>query len=343
MPVRKKSNTNFVAQQPRQGWAYFGDSNEWRRTPHPWGAPGDHFPKDLGDWVAVSKPKGWQPPAGTLAGESLLGAGAAALKLFAEPGGDGGQGAASGPAGAGGHTKIGAGHKPQGYDAHGRYTGPQGGSISMDGGTVRLYANEADEAPDEEEQAGEDGGGEPEAETGAAEEVSQELEGILVADSGRVATDAGGGEAKPPAEVTWKNDEANRDPTHKGLEPQTRETVEKMRTEVPKLESFNVNSGKREGETGPHAEGRAVDINKVNGIPVRDLEKAQGQDGDRARQAAKNMEEQAKKDPNVNQVIGPDGGWNKVGRDKIEPIPPKENKELLDRHKDHYHINVYRR
>lgn len=106
-----------------------------------------------------------------------------------------------------------------------------------------------------------------------------------------------------------------------------------------------MNSGKRDGDskTDPRADGRAVDINKVNGVAVKDLGNAQGQEGERARQAAKNMEWQAKEDPNINQVVGPDGGWNKVGRDKIEPIPPKENKELLDRHKDHYHINVYRR
>jgi len=47
-------------------------------------------------------------------------------------------------AGAGAGTKIGAGHKPQAYDAHGRYTGPnvgaQGGSVSMRDGLIRMYA-----------------------------------------------------------------------------------------------------------------------------------------------------------------------------------------------------------
>ena len=80
MPVRKKSNSNFVADEPKQGWAYFEETGQWRRTPDPWGAPKDHFPKEYGDWFAVKKPKDWTPPAGTLAGVSLLGGGGAALR-----------------------------------------------------------------------------------------------------------------------------------------------------------------------------------------------------------------------------------------------------------------------
>jgi len=334
--MRKKSNTNFVAEQPRQGWAYFEESNQWRRTPHPWGAPGDHFPREYGDWVAVSRPKGWQPPTGalggTLAGESLLDGGANLLA-----------------AGSGGHMKIGAGHKPQGYDEHGRYTGPQGGSIPTGGGSVRLYADDADEKPDEEESTGEDTGAEPEE---ATEEVSQELEGVLVADSGQIESDAGGGLSggtevrgpvtPPQAEVTWKNDDPNKpDPKPDDVKPQTRETVENLRTNNPALDSISVNSGKRDGDPNkdPHADGRAVDINKVNGIPVKDLGKAQGEEGERARKAAKNMEEQAKNNPNVNQVIGPDGGWKRNG-DRWDPIT---DAKLLNGHKDHYHINVFRK
>ena len=101
MPVHKKSNNNFVATEPRQGWAFFEETGQWRRTPQPWGAPKDHFPREYGDWVAVKKPTDWQPPAGTLAGESLLGAGGASLN------------AAEGGSASG--TKIGAGHKPQPY------------------------------------------------------------------------------------------------------------------------------------------------------------------------------------------------------------------------------------
>ncbi len=122
MSVRKKSNSNFVADEPKQGWAYFEETNQWRRTPDPWGAPRDHFPREYGDWFAVKKPASWQPPAGTLAGESLLGGGAAGLNAS---GGSGG-GTASG-------TKIGAGHKPQPYGWHGYYGGSGGSSRSKAG------------------------------------------------------------------------------------------------------------------------------------------------------------------------------------------------------------------
>jgi hypothetical protein len=117
MPVRKKSNTNFVAEEPRQGWAYFEDMNQWRRTPEPWGAPNDHFPKEYGDWVAVKRPQSWQPPQSTLAGESLLSGGA-------------GLNAAGGGAGGGTGHKLGkGGHGQQPYDLHsGEYEGEGGSS-----------------------------------------------------------------------------------------------------------------------------------------------------------------------------------------------------------------------
>ena len=85
-----------------------------------------------------------------------------------------------------GHTKIGAGHKPQPYDGHGRYTGPGGGSAAMGNGEIRLNMEDADNAPDD---AQDDGGAEQEPEADDAPEVTD----ILLADSGRTATDADGG------------------------------------------------------------------------------------------------------------------------------------------------------
>ena len=323
--MRKKSNTNFKAEQPRQGWAFFEESNQWRRTPHSWGAPGDHFPREFGGWFAVSKPLGWQPPAGTLAGESLLDAGGASLRMFAP--------AVDGAGAGGGHTKIGAGHKPQGYDEHGRYTGPSGGSIPTGGGPVRLYANEADETPDEEEQAGEDSGGEPDEAAPAAEGATQELEGVLVADSGRVATDAGGGLSggtevrgpvtppqKQPAEVTWKNDEPKPDPSNEDLRQPMQKTVEGMKTEVPKLETVNINSGRRPGDPetskDPHVQGRAVDINNINGVRVVNLPTATGPKGEQAREAAANLEDWAKKTRTSRRLLGPPGGGREMRKVK---------------------------
>jgi hypothetical protein len=120
MPVRKKSNTNFVAEQPKHGWAYFEKTGHWRRTPEPWGAPRDHFPREYGDWFAVKRPRDWQPPTdaqgGPVTGVALRDGG---TSLNAAEGG-----------GSGGGMKIGAGHKPQPYGWHGYYGETDGGSSS---------------------------------------------------------------------------------------------------------------------------------------------------------------------------------------------------------------------
>jgi len=255
--------------------------------------------------------------------------------------------------GAGAGMKIGAGHKPQAYDAHGRYTGPnvgaQGGAVSMRDGTIRMYAQDGE--------AEGSGGGEQGRETDDAPSPT----GVLIAESGRVVTDAGGGlsggnEVRGPvtplprsfpepgdktaAVVTWQNDQNKPDPVKADLKPQMQEAVRDMRTEVPKLDSFNVNSGQRKAlaEHDPHADGRAVDINRINGVPVKDLEKTQTPEGKRAKEAAANIEEWAKNNESVNQFIGPNGGWNKMGRD----WKPITDPELLNAHKNHYHINVFR-
>ncbi|MBU1040906.1 MAG: hypothetical protein KKF77_07400 [Proteobacteria bacterium] len=214
--------------------------------------------------------------------------------------------------GSGGGTKIGAGHKPQPYGWHGYY-GETGGGAS----SGPVYRGKVT--------------------------PPHEVRGKVAppAKTGQVVSPP----SKAPAEVTWKNDEAGRGPTHEKLAPQMRETVENLRKDNPQLDSINVNSGRRDGETGPHAEGRAVDINKVNGIPVKDLGKAQGEEGERARQAAKNMEEQAKKDGNVNQVLGPTGCWEKGENRRWRQLDPEipRDQGLINGHKDHYHINVYRK
>ncbi len=114
--ARRKSNNNFMADEPREGWAFFEQTNTWRRTPSPSGASPEYFPKEWGDWVAVSRPKDWLPDENT---RLNLGS-----SLHAAPG------ASEAPTGSGGGgMKIGAGHKPQPYGWHGYY-GETGGGIS---------------------------------------------------------------------------------------------------------------------------------------------------------------------------------------------------------------------
>lgn len=141
--------------------------------------------------------------------------------------------------------------------------------------------------------------------------------------------------AKIPAVVIWKHPREQQ-----GLKPQMRDVVEDMR-KVPEADSVFISSGHRAPMTNgdPHADGRAVDVSRINGIPVEDLETANGQEADKARRAAANLEEKLKNNPDVNQIIGPNGGWNKDGRE----WRPIRDAKLLKEHEDHYHINVFRK
>ncbi|MBI5518920.1 MAG: hypothetical protein HY916_02545 [Desulfovibrio sp.] len=143
--------------------------------------------RGIPDWWVVEKTPDWRPPrdkAGTWGGGSLLSMGLVAeVDDLDVPGAQEGAGAAA--PGAGG-VKIGAGGKPQGYDAHGRYTGPNGGSVSLLDGSISTFetdgrmsvnGEEADEADDEAPREDAD---------------APHLTDILLADGGRVVSDAGG-------------------------------------------------------------------------------------------------------------------------------------------------------
>ncbi len=212
---------------------------------------------------------------------------------------------------------------------------------------MRLFANDADEEPGGEEPGGEaspdeEAGAEPEEKPEAEQEDYQELPGVLVADSGRILSDAGGGENKTPATVTWKNDEKGKpDPKMEDLRQPMQKTVEDMKTEVPKLESANVNSGKRDkGE--PHQSGRAADINNINGVRVVNLPSATGPQGEQGREAAANLVKWAKDKDEVTQIIGPTGWWERNEKGDMKEKIPVEAKDIktLEEHKNHYHITT---
>jgi hypothetical protein len=107
------------------------------------------------------------------------------------------------------------------------------------------------------------------------------------------------------------------------------------------LDSLTISSGRRQPVIpgDPHADGRAVDVSRINGVAVKNLGTASGPEGEKARSAAANLEEKLKNNPDVNQIIGPSGGWNRDGR----AWRPISDAKLLKEHQDHYHINVYRK
>jgi hypothetical protein len=144
---------------------------------------------------------------------------------------------------------------------------------------------------------------------------------------------------KPPAHVVWKHAEEQQ-----GLKPQMREVLEDARR-TEDLDSLTISSGRRQpmAPGDPHADGRAVDVSRINGEAVKDLGAAPGPEGEKARRAAANLEEKLKNNPDVNQIIGPNGGWNRDGQTLKAKFTRITNKTLLNEHKDHFHINVRRK
>jgi hypothetical protein len=272
---------------------------------------------------------------------SLLDPGAA----DAEPPGEWKGAPFDGAGGAG--MKIGAGGHPQPYDAHGRYTGPTGGVFDQSTGEIRTFGAAEDEGGEEFESEEE-----TQAETAGNDGDEPGVLDVILASGGGLSGD---GEArgpvtqlaepaeKPPAAATWENDEKGKpDPRPEDLRPRMQKSLADIRANTPGLDSINVNSGRRPGDpmADPHADGRAVDINKINGFSVKDLAAAKGPEAEQAREAARNMVEQAKQDPGINQVIGPDGGWEIREGERREIF--KSDPRVVG-HNNHYHINVSRK
>lgn len=144
---------------------------------------------------------------------------------------------------------------------------------------------------------------------------------------------------KLPAQVVWKHPEEQQ-----GLKPQMRDVAEDVR-KAEDLDSLTISSGRRQplNDGDPHADGRAVDLSRINGVAVKDLGSTPGPLGEKARRAAADLEEKLKNNPDVNQIIGPSGGWNRDGELPKAKFTPIKDKTLLNEHKDHYHINVHRK
>jgi hypothetical protein len=304
MPVRKKSNTNFVAEEPRQGWAYFEDTKQWRRTPEPWGAPRDHFPKEYGDWVAVKRPQSWQPPQGTLAGESLL-SGGAGLNA-AESGGSGG---------GTGHKLGKGGHGQQPYDLHsGEYEG--------EGGSSRGPVFRGKVTPPNEVR----GKVAPPASKGT---VGPPLSRPLCK-GGRVV-------------ISTKNDDSTKpDPDPAALNAETREHVQTTLDKCPGIHDANMNSGYRSGDPTAHGEGQAADINRINGQKVSDAVDPNVPEAQREamRQRLREMRAAAEADPEVEAYIDPLGGFFRSTGTSSKGIGREADSKEKYEHRHHVHITI---
>ena len=145
--------------------------------------------------------------------------------------------------------------------------------------------------------------------------------------------------SKRPATGIWKNDERGKpDPKPEDVTPRTRETVKRLAEEVPGVERFTVNSGLREGDAGPHGEGRAVDIHQVNEVRLAEVAGKTGANAEQARQNIEKIENWARDNPDVQAFFSPFGGFV---RDPVSgEIVREATRKEIEKHTGHIHITV---
>jgi hypothetical protein len=227
---------------------------------------------------------------------------------------EGGNSAAAGMSlGSGGGMKIGGGHKPQPYGYHGWYGVVGGGSIS--GG----YEVRGKITPPREVR----GPVTPPVQTGKVASPSP----TPLNTGGRVG-------------VSTKNDDLRKDdPNPEALPPETRKQVQTTLDKAPGAHDVNMNSGYRSGEKGPHGEGQAADINRINGQRVSDANNPNVPVEQREvmRERLDEIKSAAEENENVEAYLGPNGGFFRRADGKIGRRTTPEEDEA---HQNHVHITI---
>jgi hypothetical protein len=227
---------------------------------------------------------------------------------------DGKHAAASMSLGSGGGTKTGAGGKPQPYGWHGYYGETGGGASSgpVYRGKVSL-PHEVRGKVTPPVQKGKDTPPPPPLNQG-----------------GRVG-------------VSTKNDESGKkNPNPEALHAKTREQVQNVLDKSPSAQDVNMNSGYRSGDKGPHGEGRAVDINRVNGQKVSDAIDPSVTTEQREKMRARLEEIKAAAEANkeVEAYIDPlDGYFRPAEPNSKSPGRKSKFEEIYD-HRHHIHITI---
>lgn len=204
--------------------------------------------------------------------------------------------------GSGGGTKTGAGGKPQPYGYRGWYGVVDGGSIS--------------------------GGYEVRGKITPPREVR--------------------GSVRPPAPLsrggrvvaTTKNDEPKKDdPNPQALNAETRGQVQNLLDKDSGTHDFNMNSGYRSGDKGAHGEGRAVDINRINGQRVSDANNPNVPAAQREVMSERldEIKAAAMENNNVEAYLGPNGGFFRRADGEIDR---EAEDKYIKAHQDHIHITI---
>jgi hypothetical protein len=140
--------------------------------------------------------------------------------------------------------------------------------------------------------------------------------------------------------VSTANDESGKKaPAPGALRPETREQVQKVLDKSLDDADVNMNSGYRTGDKGPHGEGRAVDINRIDGQKVSDAVDpgVSGEQRKRMRQHLEKIKTAAMENENVAAYLGPTGGFFRSSDGKIgRETNPSED----EAHRHHIHITI---
>ncbi len=221
-------------------------------------------------------------------------------------------GAAGESSGSGEHTKTGAGGKPQPYGWHGYY-GETGGGVS----SRPVYQGKVT--------------------------LPSEVRG-------KVTPPARKGKGTPPPSaplskggrvgVSTKNDEPSKpDPKPEALNSETREQAQRVLDKAPGTHDVNMNSGYRSGDNGPHGEGKAADINRINDQKVSDAVDPNVTEAQREamRERLREIRAAAEANPEVEAYFDPLGGF-------IRPDGPNSGREAnvkeIYEHRHHVHITI---
>ena len=312
--MRKKSNTNFVAEQPKRHWAVFEETGRVLPLPdpHKLGVGRADSPKEYGLWFAQAMPAAWEPATRFVSSGELLAARRGEGMSAAS-------GAGGGTDGSGGGMKIGAGHKPQPYGWHGYYGETGGGSSPgpVYRGKVTL-----------------------------PNEVRREVTPPVQAS--KVATPSPAPKPAPQSKVTWNGtDPKSRE---NKLESDMREALHN----VGEGRDLNVSSANRPDKRtdaqivdgkpiDPHADNRAVDINYVNDAHIADVANKGGPNDAELRRQVTEMQDKARTDPNVQAFISPYGGFYRSEKDPTQLTELSPKHPDVKKHWDHVHLAVFRK
>lgn len=125
--------------------------------------------------------------------------------------------------------------------------------------------------------------------------------------------------------ITFNNDVVGGASTDLPVAPGLKAAIEQAVVET-KLD-ININSTTGGHLSGPHVEGRAADINRINNMRVDDPLNVEN---------VKILQKALINNPNTNQVLGPVLNVNKWHN------APQPSPTLIKNHADHIHVNVYR-